>query len=574
MIRGLFLFFLCLFSKFAVAQNIVLKQELRAIIDKSLDTNNLTVFLQKSIDKNTPAADKIEYQGAYVNLLLALAKYDKAMQYSKENLMLYEQANMPYGKLVFNNLVGMCYYFLVDRKTAIPYFLKAYNYSKEYSFIEMNAFLASNLGAMSIEENKYGEAEKYLLESKKIFATLGDKLKNYPSVSLRLLGQVYEHNKQLDKAEAIYNEVDVLLKNSSDSSGLAINMGCLSRLYMQTNREAAAFELNKKSLLYADVLSKRDIKIAVREMYIENLSKAGNFKEALQLQQEIRALTTKYFTEDLSNKVSEAEAKYQTASIKFEKEKIETKNKQQKLIFGISFFALLALGSLFAYTRIQKIKGRQKIQFEKQKLDVIINSEEKERIRIARELHDGVGQTMIATSMNLQALKSNIADANAVAIFNKANDLLNNAIKEVREVSHSMVSSALLHSGLANAIKDFVEKIELPATMQIQLFLDGYSVKQPIEIESSLYRIVQESVNNAIKHAKATLIKIELKNEGSQLILLIEDNGVGFTASELKNKDGIGLNNLEARAQSLKGFLKFDSIKNAGTKILVQIPIV
>ena len=574
MIRGLFLFFLCLFSKFAVAQNIALKQELRAIIDKSLDTNNLTVFLQKSVDKNTPATDKIEYQGAYVNLLLALAKYDKAMQYSKENLVLYEQANMPYGKLVFNNLVGMCYYFLVDRKTAIPYFLKAYHYSKEYSFIEMNAILASNLGAMSIEENNYSAAEKYLLESRKIFSTLGDKLKNYTSVSLRLLGQVYEHNKQLDKAETIYNEVDTLLKNTSDSSGLAINMGCLSRLYMQTNREAAAFELNKKSLLYADVLSKRDIKIAVREMYIENLSKAGNFKEALQLQQEIRALTTKYFTEDLSNKVSEAEAKYQTASIKFEKEKIETKNKQQKLIFGISFFALLALGSLFAYTRIQKIKGRQKIQFEKQKLDVIINSEEKERIRIARELHDGVGQTMIATSMNLQALKSNIADANAVAIFNKANDLLNNAIKEVREVSHSMVSSALLNSGLANAIKDFVEKIELPATMQIQLFLDGYSVKQPIEIESSLYRIVQESVNNAIKHAKATVIKIELKNEGSQLMLLIEDNGVGFTASELKNKDGIGLNNLEARAQSLKGFLKFDSIKNAGTKILVQIPIV
>ncbi len=566
--------FCCIFIKSSFAQNIELKQALKVIIDKSVDTNYLTIFLQKANAKNTSTIDKIEYQNAYVYFLISITKQGKALQYAKEHLSIYEKENNTYGIAVFANLVGQCYYFLNDKKTTFQYFLKAYNLCKQYNYTAQQAIVANNLGVVYIEDNDYATAENYLKESRNYFDTSAGKLKNYSASSLRLLGQVYEHKKEFGKAEQIFNQVATLLNGLNDSSAMALNTGCLARVYMNTNRTNKAFELNKKAILYANALGRRDIKIAARQMYIVNLEKAGNFQEALAMQKEIEQLHYNFYREDLTDKVSEAETKYKTAALKYENEKIASKIKNQKVLFIISFLSIIGLATFYSFNKIQKTKATQKLQFEKQKFEVIIFAEEKERIRIARELHDGVGQTMADTSMTLQALKPNINDEKPYTLFNKTNDLLNSAIKEMRDVSHSMVSSTLFHSGLINAIKEFIEKIELPNNLKIILNLDSYTVKQPIEVESSLYRIIQESVNNALKHAKATLITINLKNDFSQLVLLIEDNGIGFTETEFKTKDGIGLNNLAARAQSLKGILKFNSQKGNGTKILVQIPII
>ena len=302
MIKQPLTLFLLFFFSFVNAQNIALKQELKALLDKKNDSSYLNTFLENANNKNTNAIDKIEYQAAYVNLLVALAKYDKAMQFSKENLAKYEKENLPYGKAIFNNLVAICYYYLTNRKEAIFYFLKSYDLCKQFGFIESQSLLANNLGAMSIEENDYPLAKKYLIESRNLFQKHHEKLKNYGGITLRLLGQVYEHENDLIAAEKIYDEVHVYCTNIKDSSGLAINYGCLSRIYMKTNRAAKAFETNKLSLKCADALNKRDIVIATRQMYIENLEKAGNFKQALYFQKQIDTLTQKYFTQETKKK--------------------------------------------------------------------------------------------------------------------------------------------------------------------------------------------------------------------------------------------------------------------------------
>jgi two-component system, NarL family, sensor kinase len=567
------LFFIFFFAN-AIGQNLALKQELKALLDKKNDSTYLTVFLNKINDKSTNAIDKVEYQSAYINLCVALAKYNKAMEFSKQNLAIYERENMPYGKTVLTNSVGMCYYYLANKKMALANFSKAYEYAKAYNFIETQALLANNLGAISIEADNYPLAEKYLVESRSLMQKNEEKLNNYGGITLRLLGQVYEHNNNLKRAEEIYDEVDKRLTQLKDSSGLAMNYGCLSRIYMKTKREAKALELNKLSLQCAEALGKRDIRIATRQMYIENLVKAGNYKDALDFQKQIDTLSQMYFSQEVSSKLSEAEIKYKTATLQFENEKIATKNKQQRLLFAIVFITILIVGAVFITAKTKQIKAQQKLDYEKQKANIIITAEEKERIRIARELHDGVGQTMAAASMNLQALKEKITDENAKIIFSKTNQLLNSSIDEVRQLSHTMVSSTLLHAGLVDAINDFINKLVLPDSISISTQLTNYTTKQPIEIESSLLRIIQESVTNSIKHAKASSIKIELSNNTKNEILLkIIDDGNGFDQMNLSKSAGIGIHNIEARTQALNGKLQIETEEKIGTSITVQIPL-
>ena len=181
---------------------------------------------------------------------------------------------------------------------------------------------------------------------------------------------------------------------------------------------------------------------------------------------------------------------------------------------------------------------------------------------------------MAAVSMNLEVLKSNfIVEQEALVIYNKTKNLLDNSIDDIRNISHSMVSSTLFHSGLVFAIKEFVDKMVLPQNISITYNLENYTTTQPIEVESSLLRIIQESVNNSIKHAKASFIHIELLNNlEHQINLVIADNGIGFNKE--KNQNGIGINNIEARAQSLKGKVVIESNKTMGTKLFIQIPLI
>ena len=220
---------------------------------------------------------------------------------------------------------------------------------------------------------------------------------------------------------------------------------------------------------------------------------------------------------------------------------------------------------------------KRKIIYEKEKqiiaLTGILQGQEEERARMARDLHDGLGGMLSGIKLNLSSMKGNvIIQEQDAQLFAKSISQLDNAIAEMRRVAHNMMPEALLKFGLNEAIQDYCDGINESNTIKIKYTQIGLT--QPLEksVEVILYRIMQELTTNAIKHAGAKNIFIQLsKNEGV-LHLIVEDDGIGFDTTQLKNTNGSGLHNVQTRVDYLKGSMEIQS-SPSGTSITLEIPV-
>jgi signal transduction histidine kinase len=204
----------------------------------------------------------------------------------------------------------------------------------------------------------------------------------------------------------------------------------------------------------------------------------------------------------------------------------------------------------------------------------ILQAEENERKRIAADLHDGVGQLMSAAKMNLSAFEHDLpfkSDEQKSA-YEKAIALVDESCREVRSISHQMMPNALLKSGLSSAIKEFIDKID-SSIIKINLHTEGLNERLDSNIETVCYRVIQECVNNVIKHSGANTLEISLIKDEDGISATIEDNGKGFNSKEVEKVEGIGLKNIRSRIQYLKGTVDFDSEPGKGTLVAIHVPV-
>ena len=176
---------------------------------------------------------------------------------------------------------------------------------------------------------------------------------------------------------------------------------------------------------------------------------------------------------------------------------------------------------------------------------------------------------MAAARLQLEAfmLKN---QATALSLQN-AFTLIDDAAREVRSVSHSMIPNALLKSGLLAAVREFVQRIGHDQ-LHVHLQVSGLDRRLPQEQEAVIFRILQELVNNIIRHAAASEITIQLNRDEAQFSLMVDDNGRGFDPATLSSVQGIGFRNIRSRVDFLKGELHIDSMPGRGTTVLVEIP--
>lgn len=291
-----------------------------------------------------------------------------------------------------------------------------------------------------------------------------------------------------------------------------------------------------------------------------------------------------FFQDKMYNHIAGMQIKYDTekketenSRLKIENElkvkELETKEAQQKTLI-ISFIALLlfivALAFFINYKR--KIKAQKQIQQEeKLRFKAVIEAEEKERVRIAKELHDGLGQLLSTAKLNVASLEGNVDKEDEFLVKN-ASDLIDNAVKEVRSISHNMMPVALTQLGLISAVKELTNKMNDSGLLSVK-FESNIETRLNSSIEISIYRVIQEILNNTIKHAQAKVITISLTKEKERLTLQISDDGIGFNTNEIENSKGIGWKSIFSRIAMLNGDINVDSSKEKGTNLLVSIPI-
>lgn len=238
----------------------------------------------------------------------------------------------------------------------------------------------------------------------------------------------------------------------------------------------------------------------------------------------------------------------------------------------VSFF--FAVGVIFVreiFNYIDQLE-KQRILTERRILTTVLQTEEKERQRLAKELHDGLGPLLSTAKMSLSALAKEATEENS-ELFGNTIAMIDEAVSSVREISNNLSPHTLQHFGLAKAVRGFLNKIpKSPQGVDIEYKTNLTTERFDDEVEVILYRVVCELVNNSMRHSGCSKIVVSLAKSGPQLTLRYADNGVGFDVEKASNK-GMGLSNIYSRIRSLKGDIEIVSEKGKGVKVNIKVNV-
>ena len=334
------------------------------------------------------------------------------------------------------------------------------------------------------------------------------------------------------------------------------------------------------------ISSKIDAKKLLMESYFQLTNvyeKMSDYKNAYKYHKIYSQIKDSLFNERSMKKNVEIQTKYETEKkekeIQIQALKISEQalllnnNKKLNFIIIILFLLLVIIGwAIFLRYRIkqQTLLKSEMLKQSELRTNAIIQTQEQERKRIAQDLHDGIGHKLTAIKINFEKLTKNIPFSKQEIIFEQTEHLLNETHKEVRTLAHTMMPKALQEKEFLAAISDLVEQTLANSLLK-------YSIKNEISIELSssiqlcVYRVLQELLNNIIKHAQATEIAIQIFKNKDTLIMMVEDNGIGFQMNSIT--DGIGLRNIEGRVAALKGIFLIESFPTKGTIATVRIKL-
>ena len=214
-----------------------------------------------------------------------------------------------------------------------------------------------------------------------------------------------------------------------------------------------------------------------------------------------------------------------------------------------------------------------RLRSEKRVINAIINTEENERKRFAKDLHDGLGPILSTVKMSLSALTDRIKDPSGSVILTNTNHLVNEAISTIKDISNNLSPHVLSNFGLASAISAFTTKINQTKAVEIDFNSNMEGQRLDNEKEVVIYRAVCELINNSILHSGASRIEIELNKHEKFITLQFYDNGRGFDTSSLSKEDtkGTGISNIETRVKTVEGVFILESTPGKGTSALIKL---
>ena len=214
-----------------------------------------------------------------------------------------------------------------------------------------------------------------------------------------------------------------------------------------------------------------------------------------------------------------------------------------------------------------------RLRSEKRVINAIINTEENEKKRFAKDLHDGLGPILSTVKMSLSALNDRIKDSSGTIILNNTTHLVNEAISTIKEISNNLSPHVLTNFGLSSAISAFTTKLNQTRAVDIDFKTNMENHRLENEKEVVIYRAVCELINNSILHSGASRIEIELNKHEKFITLQFYDNGRGFDTSTLSKEDtkGMGLSNIETRVKTVEGVFILESSPGKGTSALIKL---
>ncbi|MDZ4666928.1 MAG: tetratricopeptide repeat protein [bacterium] len=512
--------------------------------------------------------------------------------------------------------LGNCYANKGNNPMAMQHYQTALKLAEKTNNQNYIANIQKNIGALHLSWKNFSEALSYYNKAQKTALLLKDS--NLLADCFNNKGTVYEQQENYPAALVSYGNALSFYEHHNLDDGIAMSSSNLAIVYKLMGNYNAAITYNQKALavsqkigdnwmsaailnnignLYGQqgrfqeaktnleaalILARKIDAIEIIVMIYESLAEAANNANkndlAYAYMKQFAAVKDSFISANQTAQFKELEVKYDSEKKEAQLQTQEAKINSQQII--ILFSLLLSIAILFiGYTSYKRYQARKELEFNKklQQQDAlatqaIFESEQNERIRIARDLHDSIGQMLAVVKMNINAQFAQDKSNNSLA---KNGQLIDQTIQELRHISHNLIPEEL-GLGLINGLEALGNKLIHGNALQIntQIHPSLTDKKYAKTFELSVFRIAQEVLNNMLKHAEASLINISLNPDPTNtgLSLQITDNGKGFDTTLIEQSQGLGWKNIKARVSLLNGQLSVRSEPNKGTNIQIYLP--
>ena len=481
-------------------------------------TDNAVIYSKKAIEFAEKANNKNLVMSASISHgsnLLKLKRYDESMPYLQRAKLIAEELKNKYNLYLFYYNIAEYHYNITDYKKALDNYEKALHFAREMDSPHEIGFMLCGIGNCYIY------------------------LKNYPAAG-----------KNLEKA-----------KKLSEDNQL------------------------------------KDLEQYIYQSLAELSEKAGDYKNALLHKNRFISLKDSAYSADNIKRIEFLDAQYQAE--KKEKEIMGLQNEKQiqaltirqkstlNYILVASVIVMLSVGLLlYRNFRHRQLLAKQRDELQQQQIrelekdkqliavDSLLKGQEEERSRLAKDLHDGLGGLLSGVKFSLSNMKDNlIVTPDNMAVFERSLDMIDTSIKELRRVAHNMMPEMLTKFGLDEALKDYCNTVNATKLLAVKYQSLGMETRFDKANEIIVYRIVQELLNNILKHAEASEVFVQLIRQDDRLNIVVEDNGKGFDTAILEKSKGAGWVNIRSRVEYLKGQLDVHSEPGKGTLINMEFNV-
>lgn len=559
--------------------------------------NEASVFFNHFLSgKNITAAEKEESDGMLLdaelsrgNVYLELYEYDKAVEMFWKVLGLMNKTSFPDKDMAIASTyqsIANAYYHQAQYQTSIQYYLQSLPYAEKAGDDNFIAKTNIYIGMCYTLIKKYDSTAIFLKTAEPVALASNDAF--LKTMFYARSAELARFTDQCVKSVALYDSTiryaSVTGNNYMKATFTHAKAKCLLRL----NRISEARQTALEALSLAQAINKKREILEAQKVLADVEAAAGNYKQAYSYIQQYKLGDDSLHSSELTEKIQALDKKYQSqlkeeqiAQLKKDKE-LQQSNIERKNLINYLFAAAAAVLLIVFIFGYRNYKQKQKLQqqrineleTEKQlaATEAVLKGEEKERTRLAKDLHDGLGGMLSGIKYSLNTMKGNLVMTpdNAQA-FERSMDMLDSSIKEMRRVAHNMMPEALVKFGLDTALRDFCNDINQSGALKVTYqSIDLKEAKLDDIASITVYRIVQELINNTLKHAAAKTAIVQVSKTDNKIAVTVEDDGKGFNTAILKQVRGIGWSNIENRVEFLKGKLDVNSAEGKGTSVHIE----
>jgi signal transduction histidine kinase len=522
---------------------------------KALENFQESAIISKDLnDKWSLASDYSNIGDVYFEM----NEFDKALALYQKSLIYYNQRKNKYDffKGFVKSQMAKIYYAKNDLNLTLGYAIKATEQME-------------SLNNHSPSINRESFRAKYLLRNHLLLAKVYLKKEDLALVE-----------RQLIKAEYYLSKYDL-------NEYLPEYHLLLFRLEFRSTSEIKDLDKLKYYLDLSNTLKKYSLTIKYFELLKKYAQKKNDHHNMVSFSDSIILYTKNLFQFDKAKSISLYQAQFETQKAEFETQEAENRTQKERRKGFMYLIGLISVGTILAFvlyiwrTRQKASLAKMKIKDlkissllhknELENLKGILEGQEKERNRIAQDLHDSLGGLLASVKMHFNALEKKIVfpGKEEKSMFIKTNHLLDDSCNEVRRVAHDLHTSMNKNKGFKEQLNNLKNAILLNNDLEMNIIYEVEENILDLQSEQELYKITLELISNTLKHAQASKIDIQIINHEDEIDYIYEDNGVGFQMNNINR--GLGLTSIEKRVNKIGGTLEIDTHEKSGSTFIISL---